>query len=155
MSSYQLASPDEEPLSGWPTSEAPGPWAERILVVDDESGIRIALGKALRQEGYLIDVTADGEQAWQAIQGRRYACFLVDLKMPRLSGRELYKRVVTMDKRLARKFILMTGDTLTEGIGDFIAPTGNPLIEKPFDLGEVRRQVRRVLEAESGDDQIG
>ncbi len=150
MSSYQLPSPSEEPMRGRSTGEPPAPHSRRILVADDEPAIRALLEKALSREGYLVDVAVDGQEAWRAMEARPYDCFIVDLKMPRVSGRELYERLETMDRRLTRKLILMTGDTVTGGIRDFMRSTGNPIMEKPLDLHGTLRQVRRVLETASG-----
>ena len=153
MSSYQLASPSEESMHRGPRGEPSDPHGKRVLVADDEPAIRALLEKALSREGCLVDLVADGQEAWRAMEGRPYDCFIVDLKMPGLSGRELYKRLQTVDRALTQRFILMTGDTVTSGIRDFIEPTGNPVVEKPIDLHELVEHVRRVLEEVAGGEQ--
>ncbi len=150
MSSYPRASPGEEPMRGSSTGEPLDPHSGRVLVADDEPAIRALLEKALSREGCLVDVAADGEEAWRAMEERPYDCFIIDLQMPRVSGRELYERLEAIDRRLTRKFILMTGDTVTSGIRDFMRSTGNPLMEKPLDLHGTLRQVRNVLETALG-----
>lgn len=153
MSSYQLASPSEEPMHRGQRGEPSDPHSKRLLVADDEPAIRALLEKALSRAGYLVDVAADGREALRAMEGRHYDCFIVDLKMPGLSGQELYKRLQTIDRALTQRFILMTGDTVTSGIRDFIEPSGNPVMEKPLDLHETLMHVRRVLEAVAGGEQ--
>ena len=133
--------------------EPPDPHSSRVLVADDEPAIRALLEKALSRAGYLVDLAADGEEAWRAMEARPYDCFIVDLKMPGLSGRELFERLQTKDRALSQRIILVTGDTVTSGIREFIEPTGNPVMDKPLDLHETLWQVRRVLKAAAGGEQ--
>ena len=153
MSNYPLANPNEEPICRGPKNEPPGPYSVHILVVDDESAIRNLLTKMLSAEGYLVDIATDGEEAWQATHVRRYDGFIADLKMPGLGGQEFWVRLKKRDKNLASRVIFMTGDTASHKSREFIPASGRPLIEKPFDLVEVRREVRRVLEAVAGGEQ--
>ena len=120
-----------------------------ILVVDDEPAIRDLLTLTLSAEGYLVDVAADGEEAWQATHTRRYDGFITDLKMPEHGGQEFWERLNASDKSLARRVIFMTGDTASHESRGFIPASGRPLIEKPFDLVELQLEVRRLLEGAS------
>ena len=102
----------------------------------------------LSWEGYVVDIAADGEEALRAIQRKNYDGLITDLKMPKLGGQGLYENLGLMDRGLARRVVFMTGDTASLESRAFIAATGNSLIEKPFDLAEVLRQLRNALEAE-------
>ena len=148
MWSYPLASPAEDPTCPGPRSESPGLWSKRILVVDDEVAIRDLLVRTLSGKGYVVDIAADGEEALRAVQRKNYDGLITDLKMPRLGGQGLYENLELMDRGLARRVVFMTGDTASPESRAFIAATGNSLIEKPFDLAEVLRQLRNALEAE-------
>lgn len=150
MSSYQPASTrSEEPPDREPISDPPGTQGKRILVVDDEPAIRALIARALSQEGYLVDVAADGQKAWRMIQIKRYVGAIVDLKMPGVGGQEFWERLKTLDERLMSKVIFMTGDIVSHESRGFVAATGNPIIEKPFDLVEVLGVVQRHLEVGS------
>lgn len=151
MSSYQSARPrSEAPLGRGSISEPSSTSSKRILVVDDEPAIRAMLTRALSQEGYLVSVASDGEEAWRAVQAKRHVGVIVDLKMRGLGGQQFWERLETWDKRLVPRVIFMTGDTARYGTRAFIPATGNPLVEKPFDLVEFLRVVQRHFEADSG-----
>jgi two-component system response regulator HydG len=65
----------------------------RILVVDDEATARNGLGKLLEQEGYLVDLAADGQEALTQILESPPALVISDLKMPNMDGMELLKQL--------------------------------------------------------------
>lgn len=65
----------------------------RVLVVDDEKIKRITLADDLAAQGYDVVTAADGEAAWELLQAERYDVVVTDLKMPKLDGIELLKRI--------------------------------------------------------------
>jgi two-component system NtrC family sensor kinase len=123
---------------------------QRILVVDDEPAIRDLLAKALATEGHEVDLAEDGEEAWRKVQGQTYGCILLDLKMPGMSGQQLYHRIAQSDQRLARQVIFMTGDTASPDTRDFISASGNPAVSKPFSVDELNQHIRKALEVTDG-----
>lgn len=79
--------------------------ANAVLVVDDEPMIRNLLARHLRSGGFSVDTAENGEQAWQNVQSRSYDCVIVDLKMPGMSGKELYEAIENFDENLARRVV--------------------------------------------------
>ena len=65
----------------------------RILVVDDEKIKRITLADDLSAEGHEVVSAADGEDAWTQLQTAQFDVVVTDLKMPRLDGIDLLKRI--------------------------------------------------------------
>jgi two-component system, NtrC family, response regulator PilR len=65
----------------------------RILVVDDEKIKRVTLADDLATQGHEVVAAADGEAAWELLQAGRFDVVVTDLKMPRLDGIELLKRI--------------------------------------------------------------
>ncbi len=65
----------------------------RILIVDDEKIKRITLADDLSAEGHEVVAAADGEDAWKQLQTAQFDVVVSDLKMPRLDGIELLKRI--------------------------------------------------------------
>jgi len=68
--------------------------------------------------------------------------------MPDVNGPALYRRLKEMKPRLAERLILVTGDTLSQSVQEFLDSSDLPCLEKPFDLGEVRRIVAAVIAGE-------
>jgi DNA-binding NtrC family response regulator len=81
--------------------------AQRILVVDDDTGIRKIGAELLMRLGYQVDAAEDHNAGWKALQTYTYDLLITDLDMPRLSGLKLVKRL--RDARLALPVILASG----------------------------------------------
>jgi two-component system response regulator FlrC len=65
--------------------------AERVLVVDDEAGIRSFIAEVLEGEGLAVELAADGAQAAELLERRAFHLMITDLKMPRMGGMELLR----------------------------------------------------------------
>ncbi|MFH1141802.1 MAG: response regulator [Chloroflexota bacterium] len=145
MSRYQgtkdrtAANPGESP--GLPEAAQ----AKRVLVVDDEPGIRTLLAQLLSRAGYVVDMAQDGSDAWAMLQKRPYAALILDLKMPGNGGEALYQQLKRVNEILARRVIFITGDIVNHAEREFVAATGNPIIEKPFDLNTLQQQLQSLL----------
>ena len=116
-----------------------------ILVVDDEPDIRNVLSRSLSLEPYTVDLASDGEEAWRKVQGRRYDCLIIDLKMPGMNGESLFELIREADEALAQKVIFITGDVISAATQAFIESVGNPAVRKPFDVAELRLEIRRLI----------
>jgi len=66
---------------------------KKILVVDDESEMRVALETTLKREGYQPVCAEDGKKAWEQIQNEAFDLIVSDVKMPRMDGVELLRAV--------------------------------------------------------------
>ena len=64
---------------------------QRILVADDEESIRWVLSKALKKQGFTVDLAEDGAQAKNLARRNRYDLAVLDIKMPGIHGLELLK----------------------------------------------------------------
>ena len=83
------------------------------------------------------------------MQNNTYDCILMDLKMPGMSGQDLYGRIRSMHKETAAKYIFLTGDTFSPETHDFIASTGNSSLGKPVSLKQLRKTVLEFQHTES------
>ena len=120
---------------------------KHILVVDDEANIRGLIARELASEGHDVDLARDGGEAWSKLQRRAYDHVLLGLKMPGMSGQELYGLIRESDSRMADKVIFITGDTLSAETFDFLSAAGNPSLSKPFHGEQLRQVIRDQEEA--------
>ena len=76
-----------------------GPW--RVLIVDDEETIRLALSKFLRSRGYNVQTAESGPAALDLLQRGKYVLMLCDVRMPGLDWRRAVPRALSVDPELA------------------------------------------------------
>jgi DNA-binding NtrC family response regulator len=120
----------------------------RILVADDEPGIRQLNSDLLKEEGYTVDTVANGVLAWRALERNYYDLLITDNLMPRMSGVELLEKLHTVRK--AVPVIMVTGTMPSEEVQSQpwfqIATT----LLKPYTLQELLKAVRDSLQLPSG-----
>ncbi|MBL4916140.1 response regulator transcription factor [Szabonella alba] len=118
----------------------------RILVVEDEDNIAIALNYLMMREGYAHDRIANGGEALDRIRKTRPDLVLLDVMLPEVSGYEICQGV-RLDPSLADvKILMMTarGSAIERRKGLALGADG--FISKPFELKELRAEVRRLLD---------
>ena len=77
--------------------------AVEILLVDDDTAVRVISTRILSKAGLVVEAVADGESALDRLRrGRRFDVIVSDLVMPNIDGRELLSRVRELDGRLQR-----------------------------------------------------
>ncbi|MBM4446818.1 MAG: PAS domain S-box protein [Chloroflexi bacterium] len=117
----------------------------KILVVDDEPVVRRLLSQVLTEEGHEVEATDDGKDALNRIKSNRYNLILLDIKLPGMSGSELYERIKEIAESLAQRVVFITGDVIGVDTEAFIARTGVPYIHKPFDVKKLSTEIKRLL----------
>jgi PAS domain S-box-containing protein len=119
----------------------------RVLVVDDEAGIRGALVRLLRGEHDVI--AAENGHAAESLLATddRFDVILCDLIMPDVSGMDLHDRIVTTHPQLAGRMVFMSGGAFTPRATAFLGAVPNMRIEKPFDTSNLRELVRVLVAA--------
>jgi DNA-binding NtrC family response regulator len=80
----------------------------------------------------------------------RYDLIICDLRMPGCTGAELHERLKVARPDLLRRLIVATGDTVSDDAAEFVRRTSCPVLQKPFELAELRTLVQR-LRAHDGD----
>ena len=119
---------------------------KHILVVDDEPDIRQLLFRILSAEGHDVDLAGNGEEAWAKIRDRRYDHVLVDLKMPGMSGKELYRLIQKSSIEHASRVVFITGDTMSDESHEFLSAAGRPSLSKPFKREQVLAMIQDIAE---------
>lgn len=126
----------------------------RVLVVDDELTIRVALRRCFARMGWAVDEASNGESAWALIaldeeqpQSSRYRMVLCDLRMPGLSGIDLYERVRAQYPDVLTRMVISTGDIVSQEAADFVERAGCAVLQKPFELSAIRSLAQQLSEA--------
>jgi DNA-binding response OmpR family regulator len=121
----------------------------RILVAEDDAGLRSVLERGLREAGYVVDAVADGDRAREHLRACQYGVGVLDWRMPGASGLE----IITWAGRrgIDTPFLMLTAKdappdrirALDEGADDYLI--------KPFDYGELLARLRALLRRPTGE----
>lgn len=128
----------------WPDGERRGDIARAVLIVEDQIDIRETLAEILEVAGYEVDAVASGAEAIARLEHRAFDAIVSDLRMPGMSGIDLFRRVRRDHATLAGRFILVTGDRLDENLQSLLSESLVPVLAKPFTPADVRRMVAAV-----------
>ena len=118
---------------------------KRILIVDDEPAICQFCQRVLTEEGFEVDVAADGRVAQSMIGKQDYELCLVDIKMPRMDGKELYAWLQETAPRITSRIVFTTGSAVGQETERFLQSSGRPILLKPFTTEELRAIVKKAL----------
>lgn len=120
----------------------------RILVADDDIGIRDLNAQVLIHFGYEVDSAVDGAAAWQALNTDRYDLLITDHSMPELTGVELIKRLRAA--RMALPVIMATGTLPKEELTQNACLQSVTTLLKPYTVTELLGAVKEVLSSTEG-----
>ncbi|MEO5730115.1 MAG: sigma 54-interacting transcriptional regulator, partial [Byssovorax sp.] len=124
----------------------------RILVVDDDDDVRGFLAEALEASGHEVEQAGDGELAHQRLLARNFHVLVTDLKMPRLDGMELLRRMRSEQPEL--EIIVLTAHGRVAGAVEAIKLGAFDYLEKPLESpAALRRIVDRAVERRGLRDQ--
>jgi len=111
----------------------------RLLIVEDEPGIRNLLAQLFRAEGYETDVAVDGEEAIVYLQKATYDLLLMDVNMPGRTGIEVLRHQDRIGRRV--RTILMTALGEKEAMEEAKRLGVVAFFGKPFDIFELKKEV--------------
>ena len=141
---------DQPKLEGLQASQTPEKESlsltgRRILIIDDEPGILDILASTFRQLGHTVDGVLRGSDGIAQITKNAYDLALLDIRLPDSDGKQLYQDILRRRPELRRRVIFITGDTVSQDTLDFVRQTGNPCLNKPFNIETIRRLVTDML----------
>ena len=116
----------------------------KVLVVDDEVNERTGLAELLTGWGYQTEMAADGEEALEKIAAYNPEVVISDLRMPRMGGMDLLKRL--HEENPAASFIILTGQGTIEEAVEATKLGAYNFLEKPVDAKRLRIELRNCLE---------
>ncbi|MBE1281289.1 sporulation initiation phosphotransferase Spo0F [Bacillus sp. Bvel1] len=120
---------------------------EKILIVDDQYGIRILLNEVFHKEGYQTLQAANGIQALDIVTKERPDLVLLDMKIPGMDGIEILKRMKMIDESI--RVIIMTAYGELDMIKESKELGALTHFAKPFDIDEIRDAVKKYLPLKS------
>ncbi len=141
------------PVIQEPTGDdQPGPSASprphsglRVLVVDDEPSVQGFMVELLSTMGHRVDTASDVPEALRKIAANGHDLIITDMKMPRGSGKDIYRAVADRSPHLARRMVFTTGDGTDAETRRFIRATGNAIILKPCKIGEIEQAIASAM----------
>lgn len=117
----------------------------RLLLVDDEPGLRTAVKAYLEDEGFVVTTANDGEEGWTLAQELQPDVVITDVMMPRCDGYGLLRRLRGDERLGGTPVIFLTAKGMTaDRIAGFQAGADD-YIPKPFDPDELVARVRNVV----------
>src|SRR6266511_408376 len=130
----------------------------RVLVVEDDAGVRGLLQTILEDEGFEIVLAADGEEGLRLAKAVDPSVVLIDVMMPGLGGPEVLRRLRRSDGTLPFAVLVLTG--AVESVEPLRYELGsNSILEKPFDITKLADRVQELasypLPLAGADLQIG
>ena len=102
----------------------------RILIVDDEEGIRWTLGKCLRRDGYEVQEAADAATALEQINDTEFDVVVTDISMPGITGVELLRRIRATAPQV--QVVMMTGAPTIESARESLRAGATDYLLKPI-----------------------
>ena len=117
----------------------------RALIVEDEPAICELCRRVLAGEGFEVDIAVNGKIAQDLIKGNQHDLYLLDIRMPVMTGKELYQWLEENHPLLISKVIFTTGSVISGDTQLFMEQTGRPRLPKPFIATELITIVRKTL----------
>jgi len=126
----------------------------RVLVVDDEPGLRRTLERALRGHHHEVVSVADPNSAYQILGESIFDLVLLDLRLPQMAGDTFFLAIVRRWPRLLGRVVLMSGDAVEPQPDWPVELAACPILHKPFSLETLLTTVNQVLADLESDSDI-
>jgi DNA-binding response OmpR family regulator len=123
-----------------PTSVKP---AGRILVVEDDPAVQKALRRLFETEGYTVEIQSDGRSALDSFQSAPPAAIVLDLRLPKVSGRDVCKEVKALSPTLPIVVLSAASDVSDKVL--LLELGADDYVTKPFSPRELLARVRAAL----------
>jgi two-component system, cell cycle sensor histidine kinase and response regulator CckA len=121
------------------------PTGTRVLVVEDEAALGQAVADSLGDVGFTVDRASNGEEALGWIERQAYDLIICDLKMPKLDGPSLFRRLAVTHPALSKHMVFVTGDVAGTDAERFLEESGCRWLAKPFRLRDLVRVARETV----------
>ena len=119
----------------------------RIIVIDDDEGIRKVVAEALKSEGYLVDTASSGKEAVEKSRSNFYNLALVDIRLPDMEGTKLLTSMRETTPEMIK--IILTGYPALQNAIDAVNKGAHGYLVKPINMAELLRTVEQQLKKQS------
>ena len=121
----------------------------KLLIIDDERGIRNTLREILADEGYEVDVAENGKQGLEMAQQKAYDLIFSDIKMPEMDGLELLSSLKSGDEPSDTPIVMISGHGDVETAVQALKLGAYDFLLKPLDLNRILITTKNALESKN------
>lgn len=116
---------------------------KKILIVDDQYGIRVLLCEIFRKEGIETYQAENGKEALEIVQKFEPDLVMLDMKIPGMDGLEILRRLRKIDTKI--KVMIMTAYGELDMIQEAMSLGATTHFAKPFDIEEIKVVIKKEL----------
>ena len=116
---------------------------EKVLIIDDEAGIRSSLKGILEDEGFMVKATDTGEEGLHLLRGENFDLILLDIWLPQMSGIEVLKKIKHSEENT--QVVMITGHGSVETAVEATKLGAYDFLEKPLSLEKVVLTIKNAL----------
>jgi len=124
----------------------------RILVIDDDEGIRRTLAAILEEEGYLVETVESGKEAIARTNKSFYNVALIDIRLLDMEGTELLTKIKPTVPRMRK--IIITGYPTVQNAIEAVNRNADAYLLKPFDIGKVLFVIKDQLKKQEEENRF-
>lgn len=114
---------------------------KRLLIVEDDPNLRLLYEEEFREEGYEVHLASSGEEALEAISGRRVDAMILDIQLGGINGLETMRRMLSRGGGVP----IVINSAYASFKSDFASWSADRYVVKSSDLAELKDAVREVL----------
>jgi two-component system response regulator (stage 0 sporulation protein F) len=115
--------------------------SKKILLVEDDEGIRLLYQQELEEEGYEVLLAKNGKEAIECLQQERPDLIILDIVMPVMDGIEALGRIVGRERRVP----IILNTSYPHYRQDFLSWAADAYVTKSDDLTELKAKIRELL----------
>lgn len=121
----------------------------KLLIIDDERGIRNTLREILADEGHEVEVAENGKQGLEMAQAKAYDLIFSDIKMPEMDGLELLTALKAGEEAIDTPVVMITGHGDVETAVQALKLGAYDFLLKPLDLNRILITTKNAIESKS------
>ena len=121
----------------------------KLLIIDDERGIRNTLREILADEGFEVDIAENGKQGLEMAQAKAYDLIFSDIKMPEMDGIELLTALKSGEEVIETPVVMISGHGDVETAVQALKIGAYDFLLKPLDLNRILITTKNALESKN------